>query len=52
MCVMVEVVMYLEVIVSQFLIVGETVMEGYAFATVIHLAVYGVGYDTCICDCG
>ena len=50
--VVVEIVVNLDVVVAQFLIVSHDVMEGDDFATVILLAVNGIGNDTLIADDG
>ena len=50
MCVMVEVVVNLDVVVAQFHIVGENIVEGDDVAGMILLALHGVGRDTLFRD--
>jgi hypothetical protein len=50
--VVIEVVVNLDVVGTQFGVVGEDVVEGDGLATLIHLAVDGVGYDTLVSDDG
>lgn len=46
--VVVEVVVYLDIEVAQFCVVGKHIAELYVLTSLIHLAVYGVGYaDAC-----
>lgn len=50
MGVMVEIVVYLDVVVAQFFVVGKAVTERNLVPTVVHLAVYRVGGDALIGD--
>ena len=49
---MVKVVVYLDIVGTKFLVVGHDVVERDDFATVIHLAVDGIGCDALVADDG